>query len=137
MEQDLIIVTNNKLLSNELAVLDFVEGDFFCVLMRVRDLVHEGHALISHPIGASMRMMFSPCRSVIVGPKTQQFNQIHAITIENSIDIYKRSTQHRAAADLVNKADYERIDLELLKEAIREHQTIQSEKKQEVHLNES
>ncbi len=136
MEQDLIIVTNNKLCSNDLAVVDFVEGDFSRVLMRVRDLVYEGHALISHPIGASMRMLFSPCRSVLLGQKKHPVNQTHALTIENSIDIYKRSTQNRVT-DHVNAADYARIDMELLEEAIREHQTIQSGKERGGVLNES
>ncbi len=37
------------------------------VLIKVRDLVHEGVELVSHPLGASIRMLFSPYRSIVVG----------------------------------------------------------------------
>jgi len=47
----------------------FIDGSVEQVLIRVRDLVHEGYELITHPLPASLRIMFSPYRSVIIGQK--------------------------------------------------------------------
>lgn len=131
MEQEVLIVTNNPALSKDLGKCQMVEGSFEDVLLKVRDLVYEGHELISHPIGASMRMLFSPYRSVLVGPRTSEIKEIYALTIENSIDTFRRSTANRKV-DLENADDYARIDIELLKGAINEHSIIQKEKNQEV-----
>ncbi|MGM0396640.1 MAG: GrdX family protein [Bacillota bacterium] len=131
MEQDVLIVTNNPLLGNELGEILRVDGDFESVLLEVRDLVYEGHELISHPVGASIRMLFSPYRSILVGPRTSEIQEVYALTIENGIDTYRRSTSNRKV-DHVNADDYARVDLELLEVAIKEHSIIQNEKYQEV-----
>ncbi|WP_422486951.1 GrdX family protein [Gudongella sp. DL1XJH-153] len=131
MEQEVLIVTNNPTVSKDFGKCQMVEGSFEDVLLKVRDLVYEGHELISHPIGASMRMLFSPYRSVLLGPRTPQIKEVYALIIENSIDTFRRSTANRKV-DIVNADDYARIDLELLKCAIVEHSIIQREKYQEV-----
>jgi hypothetical protein len=131
MEQDFVIVTNNPQVVEDLGKVELVDGSFEDVLIKVRDLVYQGHQLISHPIGASMRMLFSPYRSVIVGRERSEAKEVFALTIESSIDTFRRSTANRNV-DYVNADDYARIDLELLKEAIKEHGIIQREKIQEV-----
>ena len=131
MDKGVLIVTNNPLLGDDFGETLTVEGDFENVLLKVRDLVYEGHELISHPIGASMRMLFSPYRSVLVGSKGSETMEVYALTIESGIDTFRRSTANRNV-DYVNADDYARIDLELLKEAIKEHGIIQREKIQEV-----
>ena len=131
MEQSFVVVTNNPMVEGDLGEVTVVDGSFEDVLLKVRDLVHEGHQLISHPIGASMRMLFSPYRSVLVGAERSETKEVYALTIESSIDIFRRSTANRNV-DFVNADDYARIDLELLKEAIKEHGIIQREKIQEV-----
>ena len=62
----IVVVTNNPLLKDEEHVL-FVEGAFRDVLVTVRDMVYRGYELITHPLFASSRMMFSPYRTVILG----------------------------------------------------------------------
>ncbi len=131
MEHAFVVVTNNPLVGKDLGDMSFVEGSFEDVLIKVRDLVYEGHQLISHPIGASMRMLFSPYRSVLVGAERSEIREVYALTIESSMDTFRRSTANRNV-DHVNADDYARIDLELLKEAIKEHGIIQREKIQEV-----
>lgn len=131
MEQAFVVVTNNPVVGKDLGEIMVVDGSFEDVLLKVRDLVYEGHQLISHPIGASMRMLFSPYRSVLVGAERSETKEVYALTIESSIDTFRRSTANRDV-DHVNADDYARIDLELLKGAINEHRVIQREKIQEV-----
>ena len=117
---DYQIVTNNlKVKSNYRDVL-FIEGSFEDVLTKVRDLVHAGYELINHPLGASIRMLYSPYRSIIIGDKKEKINDFYVETIENSIENYRKSMESRKP-DAVNEDDYSIIDFELLESALGEH----------------
>lgn len=125
ISSDYKIVTNNPIVKSNYEEVVFVEGTFLDVLLRVRDLVHKGYELISHPLGASMRMIFSPYRSVIIGKKFKEINEIHIEIIESSILNYKNSTQRRKP-DIANSEDYALIDSELLKSSLEEFRRIYS-----------
>ena len=115
------IVTNNPKVESQYKDVIFVNGSFEDVLLRVRDLVHAGHELINHPLGASIRMFYSPYRSIIIGQKENKINDIYVETIENSIENYRKHMEVRES-DLVNKEDYALIDSELLVSALGEHE---------------
>ncbi|MEY8417134.1 GrdX family protein [Tissierella praeacuta] len=117
------IVTNNPNVKDSYNQVIFVEGSFEDVLFKVRDLVHTGFELINHPLGASIRMFFSPYRSIIIGEKLQKTNDIHIETIENSISNYKKHMKVRRP-DIVNAEDYALIDSELLKSSLDEFKRI-------------
>ncbi|MGJ0845204.1 GrdX family protein [Tissierella praeacuta] len=117
------IVTNNQNVKDSYNQVIFVEGSFEDVLFKVRDLVHTGFELINHPLGASIRMFFSPYRSIIIGEKLQKTNDIHIETIENSISNYKKHMKVRKP-DIVNAEDYALIDSELLKSSLDEFKRI-------------
>lgn len=114
------IITNNPSVKEDYNEIDFVDGSFEDVLIKVRDLTHSGHVLISHPLGASLRMFFSPYRSIIVGDKTEGRNEVHIEAIENSIENYRKHMKDRDP-DIVNKDDYALIDGELLKSSMEEY----------------
>jgi hypothetical protein len=113
-----MVITNNPLLEDARGV-EFVEGGFRDVLVRVRDLTYLGHELISHPLFASLGMMFSPYRSVIVSDRPQGFSPEQAQLAEDSIASFDLATQGRRRIGR-NDADYARMDLELLEAALEE-----------------
>lgn len=115
------IVTNNPTLKDCYDDVVFIEGGFEDVLIKVRDLVHSGYELINHPLGASIRMMYSPYRSIIIGKKENKINKIYAEIIENSIENYRKHMEVRDS-DIENKEDYALIDSELLISALEEHE---------------
>ena len=117
-----LILTNNPLLKGE-AKVSFVDGNYLDTLIKARDLVHKGHKLISSPLAASIRMMFSPYRSILLEEKTSNINQYYIDTIETSIITYKKHMEVREV-DLVNEKDYAIIDKELLRGAIEEHEAM-------------
>lgn len=117
------IITNNPTVKSNYEKVIFVDGTFEDVLYKVRDLVHIGYELISHPLGASMRMIFSPYRSIIIGERLSEVDEFHIEIIENSILNYKNSTQIRKP-DTANSKDYALIDSELLKSSLDEHRRI-------------
>lgn len=119
------IISNNPVIRDNFDNVIFIEGDFLDVLIKVRDLVYTGHELINHPLGASIRMMFSPYRSIMVGDKTSDNNQYYMETIENSIINYKKHMEVRLV-DNNNNEDYATIDKDLLMSAIRENKMIKN-----------
>ena len=114
-----LIVTNNPLIKKESDKVYFVKGDYEDVLVKVRDLVYEGVELVSHPLGASMRMLFSPYRSIVLGKKNSLIDFFHIETIESSIINYRKSLEFREV-DWVHADDYALLDNELLKSALKD-----------------
>jgi hypothetical protein len=88
------IVSNNPLMKDEENVL-FVEGTFRDVLVKVRDMVYEGYEMISHPLFASGRMMFSPVRTVIMGDEKGKLSEFECRVIEEAISMYDVAVEHR------------------------------------------
>lgn len=117
------IITNNPKVMESYNDVIFVEGSFEEVLVKVRDLIHSGYELITHPLGASIRMLFSPYRSIIIGSKEKNINDIYVETIENSIVSYRKHMEVRKP-DIENSKDYAFIDSELLGSALAEHKRL-------------
>lgn len=118
-------MTNNPKVKGNFEDTLFIEGSFEDVLIKVRDLVHAGYELINHPLGASIRMLFSPYRSIIISKETKNINSLHVETIENCIANYKKHMEVRNP-DIENSEDYALIDNELLKSALKEYERFSS-----------
>lgn len=101
----------------------FIEGTFEDVLIKIRDYVHQGVELVSHPLGASIRILFSPYRSVILGEKNNKINAYHIEIIESSIISYRNINAGRKI-DYKNAHDYALIDVELLKVSLKSFKEI-------------
>ena len=114
----MVVVTNNPLLKEEENVL-FVEGMFRDVLIKVRDMVYTGYELISHPLFASSRMMFSPYRTVILGQKRALPVQVECQIAEDSIISYDKMTARRNYQPEHN-GDYADVDKQLYLAALEE-----------------
>ncbi|TGE37989.1 hypothetical protein E4K67_08315 [Desulfosporosinus fructosivorans] len=114
-----LIITNNPTVAEMKDNVLFVDGSAEETLIKVRDFVHVGYELISHPLAASLRMMFSPFRSVILGKKSEQIDAFSAEIIEDSIIKYKRHMDFRRR-DTAHGDDYKMIDLILLEAALEE-----------------
>jgi len=108
-----LIVSNNPLVKEEFEHCLLIEGSVLDVLIKVRDLVYNGMKLASHPLGASVRMLYSPYRSVVVEKEKDKGDNFYAEVIENSIISYKKHTVMRNV-DEKNSRSYALMDKELL-----------------------
>ncbi|MCF6466056.1 GrdX family protein [Clostridium sp. Cult2] len=108
-----LVVTNNPLVKEEFEDCLLVEGSFLDVLIKVRDLIHNGMKLASHPLGASVRMLFSPYRSIVVQKGEEEIKDYYVEIIENSIISYKKHMNMRNV-DEGNSYSYALMDKELL-----------------------
>lgn len=116
-----LIITNNPAVEEKYEKAIFINGSVEETLVKVRDLVHQGYELISHPLAASLRMMYSPYRSVVLGIQQEKVDPLHVEIIEDSIIKYKNHTDHRKK-DEPNSDDYQKVDLILLESALAEQQ---------------
>ncbi len=114
-----LVVTNNPLVKDKFNNTYFVESTSKDLLEKVRDLVHAGHELVTHPLGASLRMMFSPCFSVVLKMEKKDLNYFHTEIIEGSLEKYNQSMEVRKE-DTKNAKDYAIIDYSLLESAFVE-----------------
>ena len=108
------VITNNSIFKDREDTI-YIDGDFIDVLKSVRDHMHKGYLAVSHPLPASIRMILSPVRSVImVDSYTDQnlYNKTLEI-VENSIISYTNTMGIRKP-DYKNIEDYKIIDKNLL-----------------------
>ena len=109
-----IVITNNSIFKDREDTI-YIDGDFIDVLKSVRDHMHKGYLAVSHPLPASIRMILSPVRSVIMlDSYTDQnlYNKTLEI-VENSIISYTNTMGIRKP-DYKNIEDYKIIDKNLL-----------------------
>jgi len=127
-----MIVTNNPMVRETHATncdivasainLRFVDGSADELLRSVRDMVYEGYPLVSHPLPASMRMLYSPYRSVVMGASAGPLNSWHVGIAEESLRKYRQNTAHRPMrkADMESTESYQWMDMQLLKATLQE-----------------
>lgn len=125
MNKDYLIISNNPSVKENFQDTIYFQGTLEELLIKVRDMVHQGHELITHPLGASIRMMFSPYKSILVSSEKKEFNEFFASIAENSIEDYRKNTFNRKT-DYQHKNDYAMIDKELLEEALKEHVSLRA-----------
>jgi len=117
------IVTNNPSVreSYHNSKVIFIDGSYEDVLIKVRDLVHAGVELIDSPLGASIRMLLSPYRSILVGTERNAMITDQILLIEQSILNYRTLTQRRKA-EPQHASDYAVVDKALLEASIRAYE---------------
>ena len=126
---NVLIITNNPLVrdtyresaacTRSCVEVCYVAGDVLSLMLRVRDMIYEGYPLLGHPLPASIRIIYSPYRSVMVGAALGELDPWHAEVVEESLRKY-RQTMARRTPDEGNAKDYAWVDLQLLAAALKE-----------------
>ncbi len=111
------IITNNTLVKTKFENAIYVDGDFRDVLITTRDFIHTGSSLVQHPLPASIRMLYSPIRSIII--KEDSGSEHSVLTIETAIEKYDKTMGIRKP-DYKNTTDYIDMDYSMLQSALAE-----------------
>ena len=114
----MIVVSNNPLMKDEEHVL-FVNGSFRDVLVKVRDMVYEGHGLVTHPLFASLGMMWSPYRTVVLSDKGDRPSDFELETVDVALRNYEQVTEGRVHFPEYDK-DYAWMDRSLYLSAMED-----------------
>ncbi len=124
------IITNNTDVKTVQAIaesdnfqIDLVATtDVVDVLSRVRDAVHKGHKLLTHPLSGSVKPYETPYKSVAISSECGALDMASLETIENAIVVAKTFKQNnKAERQLTEKvlADFKLIDLQLISNALK------------------
>ena len=116
------IVSNNSLVKEKFDFVEFVDGSYIDVLIATRGLIHKGCSLVSHPLPASIRMVFSSIRSIVI-EDGNGFDENSILIIEEAIDKYNLTMKNRNV-DFKNVKDYEIVDLTLVESALEEYKML-------------
>ncbi len=128
MQQQKLLVTNNPLASQmikeqELSgslTLDFVYGDFVAVLAHIRDLVHQGAVLLTHPLSGSVKPKETPYKSVLLArPKSSaKVDERSLELIEQAQATTKKFVDRTDSYQEAVLNDFQLIDWQLIKNAL-------------------
>ena len=121
------IVTNNSLCRDkyqELIPVDFLEGHgYMDVLLSVRDYIHNGWRLETHPMTGSLKPNQTPYKSIMVSdlPREQEEFYSQEMTIENSILSCRKFLEIKQTPNWTEeiRKDFMIVDLSLIEGAIQ------------------
>jgi hypothetical protein len=116
------IFTNNPAVAG--AYPDFTrwqDGDVSRVFTAVRDAVHKGARIVSHPLSGSVKPWQSPYKSVAVFDKTGALDFASLQMIEDAIAVLNRGRHYHRPFDESVAADFRIIDLDFINNAMEAH----------------
>ena len=111
-----VIVTNNPMArekANGKYQVIFVEGGYRDVLIKVRDMVHLGHILYTHPLAGSIKPNQTPYRTVALSGKIREFSMEDSQIISNSITVCDKFAPPKSFPQRVLK-DLQTADISLI-----------------------
>ena len=115
-----LLITNNPLVKAELKdkfSIEFLETDLSGILTQVRDLIHKGHRLLTHPLMGSVKPNESPYKSVIITSAAENTDTQSVLIIEECIqNVQKFDTKNIPAQYL---SGLQIVDLSLIRSSIR------------------
>jgi hypothetical protein len=123
LREKVIIVTNNALSLSEFSKNNevvFVEGSLLDVLRRVRDYVHLGHKLLTHPLMGSIKPNQTPYKTVAISSNSASSVDLDSLMfIENSLETAERLIKDKQLRLWPEKVleDYRLIDFDLISNA--------------------
>lgn len=89
MIEPLIIVTNNPMSKEQFGSkykVIFIEGTMMDILKKVRNNIHEGHKLLTHPLMSSIKPNETPYRTVCISKEKLSKVDLQSLSIiEESI----------------------------------------------------
>lgn len=118
---DFIVVTNNESVRRRYADLNliFVDGNDRDVMTSVRDLVHKGHSLLTHPLSGSLKPGEQPFRSILVSAEAGSALDTFSLElIESCLAALKKFRIRYEGLSESKLADFREVDLSLIDSAM-------------------
>jgi len=123
------VFTNNAYLARRVAgECRFVEGSAFDVLVALRDRIHSGARLLTHPLCGNLRPYQQPFRSALLAPPSEgeplSVCPSSLALVEEALAVY-RSCQGRWALPgkipAAVEEDYACVDAALMQDSLERH----------------
>ncbi|WP_455539054.1 GrdX family protein [Terrisporobacter sp.] len=115
-----MIVTNNDKVYEKFKAdykVYFKECSFRGILIYVRNKVHEGHEILSHPLSSSIKPNETPYKSILISDYQKSLDYKSLIIIENAILTYDKFKKDKDyTIELTDKIveDFKTVDLSII-----------------------
>lgn len=124
MKRIAVIVTNNPLVEPAFShkfPVETIPGSYLDVLIRVRDKVHAGNVILTHPLSGSVKPNETPYKSIAMA-QGEALDWTSLELIENAIVVVRNllKDEIRRMHDPKFEPDFQLIDLTLLSSAIND-----------------
>lgn len=118
-----IVVTNNLKVKHRYDKehsVKFIDGSLLDVLIAVRDRIHEGHKLLTHPLAGSVKPNETPYRSVLISYDKKDLDLDSLLMISSSIETVQKFLNIKKPVEWKEKVleDFMVIDLDLISSGI-------------------
>lgn len=120
MNKDVVIVTNNPLVLKEMEHryrIIYKETTFDGILEQIRDLIHKGYRLLTHPLSGSVKPGETPYKSVLMS-RGERLDMTSLTLIEDAIRTSRKFEDKSEKYSSKTLDDLKIIDMDLLKGAI-------------------
>lgn len=120
MIEPAIIITNNPMTREKIQnkyPIEFVEGSTMDVYIKVRDYIHKGHKLLTHPLMSSVKPNETPYRTVIISKNGNNTIDMESLNyIESSIQTTQKFLKMFGIPDWDETVliDFQVIDYDLI-----------------------
>jgi len=114
-----ILVTNNPLVVAEfqgILQVDFPDTDLLGVMIRVRDYIHKGHRLLTHPLSGSVKPNETHYKSILISGVPEETDLQSVTTIEECIQTAQKFAPKSIPGQYLN--DMQVVDLSLIRAAL-------------------
>lgn len=123
LTKNIQIITNNIRICekfNKKFDIIHIDGGYLDVLYAVRDRIHKGSILISHPLMGSIKPNETPFRSIVLEERIGSLDFQSLAIIESSIESCKKLLKDRPTPNWNEKVleDFRFLDLKLLESAL-------------------
>ncbi len=114
-----MIVTNNPLVKSKLKLkqkIIYFDVSYFEILIKVRDFIHKGHELMTHPLSGSVKPNETPYKSIMLSDTKNKIDNGSISIIENSIETTQRLLKDSKTPQYSNSVleDFQVIDYSLI-----------------------
>lgn len=119
-----ILITNNSLVNetykNDMKIIYLEELDYLNVLETVRDKIHAGHTLLTHPLSGSIKPNETPFKSVIISDEIGSLDFDSLNIIEESITTAKKFLDQKKIRNWPDRIldDFRTIDFSVITSGI-------------------
>ncbi|MFU8794438.1 MAG: GrdX family protein [Dethiobacteria bacterium] len=115
------LVTNNPLVGGKYPnlTLDSFDGSLIELLIRVRNYVHMGHSLLTHPLSGSLKPGRIPYKTIALSCSKNGLDLLSLQYIENSIEVSRKTALPEPESwSEETLSDYAVVDLSHLEAAL-------------------
>lgn len=122
----MILITNNPKVYDDPNIgcdKEFIDGSIKDVLVAVRDRIHIGHKLLSHPLSGSVKPNETPYKSILISKEAGNMDWDSLQIIENSIEVCEKFVRYpiKCGYNIQERllADFSEVDYQLIVAALK------------------